>query len=290
MFYEVALESRRWTQSRDNTEEVFVYEVCNEDLTEDDGEYGSFFTPNDDVGLAIFIYNNFPDFRVFATPTDNITLYIKDISVAEIQRGTWQVTLTYSPPDSRQLQENDPSYVQFGFSTNGDTVKTTRSISVVSGAARTDITTGVPETYGLIGASKNDIEGIDLSDAKLSFNITGYYDWSIWNTGVLTLMTTMSKRYNNNVFYGFPAGEVLLDSIEAQGEVLKVTPVTFNFLHAPNVNNVPDPPFPNLTALGHDYIDYRYVEETDANQLVQWPAFRYVHRVRQPGNFALLGI
>ena len=45
-----------------------------------------------------------------------------------------------------------------------------------------------------------------------------------------------------------------------------------------------------MTALGHDYIDYRYIEETDANQLVQWPAFRYVHRVRQAGNFALLGI
>lgn len=291
MYYEVALESRKWVQNYETTTQTFVYELCNEDLSESDVTYGSFFSPNDDVALAKYIYANFPDYRVFTTPTGDMVLYIKEITAIEqTEDGGWRFTLEYGPPDRQQYQDNEPTYVQFGFSTNGDTRHMSRSLSVISGVARTGATTSPPETYGLIGASKDTVEGIDLSDAALSFNITGFYNTSVWNTSVLLTFTGLTKRYNNATFYGFPAGEVLLDSVEAQGEILKITPVTFNFLHSPNINGASDTPFPALTALGHDYIDYRYVEEALSDQMVQWPLYRYVHRVRQAGNFNLLGI
>lgn len=290
MYYEVALESRKWQQGWEETTQVFVYELCNEDLSEDDADYGAFFAPNDDVALAKYIYANFPDYRVFTTPGGDIILYLRNISAGEETKNGWKFTIEYGPPHRKQFQENEPTYVQFGFTTNGDSKHLSRSLAVISAVARTGATTLPPETYRLIGASKDTVEGIDISDASLAFNITGFYDTSVWNTSVLTLFTAMTKRMNNATFYGFPAGEVLLDDVQAQGEILKVTPVTFNFLHSPNINGAVDLPFPVLTALGHDYIDYRYVEEAMSDQIVQWPLYRYVHRVREFGNFSLLGI
>lgn len=290
MYYEVALESRKWTQNFESTTETFVYEVCDEDFTESSVTYGTHFAPNDDVGLAKYIYANFPDYRLFTTPSGDVLLFIKEITAIEHIVGGWRFTIEYGSPERKQYQENEPSYVQFGLSTNGDTRHINRSLSVVSAVARTGASTSPPESYGLIGATKDNVEGIDISDNGLAFNITGFYNTAVWDITVLQTFKALTKRYNNATFYGFPAGEILLDSIEAQGEILKVTPVTFNFIQADNINAADDSPFPALTALGHDYIDYRYVEEAISDQIVQWPLYRYVHRVRLAGNFSLLGI
>jgi hypothetical protein len=291
MHYEIAYESRKWTQNRTETKETFVYYICDEDLEMDDS-YGEFFAPNDDVGLALFIYSVFPDYRIFASPTGPIAIFIDEISALQKVDGGWEVTLTYSPPDARQYQNSaiGGTYVQFGFSTNGDTRKLFRSYEVTSVAKRPDIDGDIPLIYRLIGSNRDTVEGIDISDAGLTFNITGYFNTAVWNTSVLLTFSALTKTYNNSLFYGFPAGEVLLDQVEAQGEVLRITPVTFNFIHSPNQVAVADDPFGPLTALGHDYIDYKYVEEVDGEAVVQWPAYRYVHRVRNPGNFNLLGI
>lgn len=289
MYYEIAYESRKWTQTVSDTSETFVYRICDEDLAESDVTYGAFHTPNDDVGLAKFIYSTFPDTRVFTTPGGDIILYLTQIDAAERDDDSWEVTLTYGTPESNAPQLVG-TYVQFGFSTNGDTKKISRSISTRNSAARTDITTGVPANYNLIGYTSTGVDGADISDAGLAFSITGYYSADIWDTSVITMLTALTKRYNNALFYGFPAGEVLLDNVEASGEVVKTTPVTFHFLHSPNQNAVSDSPFPALTALGHDLIDYRYLPEVSNSVLLQLPAFRYVHQVREAGNFNLLGI
>lgn len=289
MYYEIAYESRKWTIGRDSTTQTFVYHICDEDLEMDDA-YGEFFAPNDDVGLALFIFQVFPDSRIFTLSGGPIVLFVSQISAEERADG-WEVTITYELPDAQQLQEDDDStYIQFGFSTSGDTLHVSRSISVRNQEKRTDLTDGPPETYGLIGATKDTVEGVDISAPGLSFNITGYYSPVIWNTSILLTFSALTKTYNNALFYGFPAGEILLDNVEAQGEIGKFTPVTFHFIHQPNINAAADTPFPVLTALGHDVIDYRYLQEVDENNLVQWPAYRYVHQVRQPGNFNLLGI
>lgn len=285
MFFEIAYESRKWTQTFTDTSQTFVYHICDEDLEQED-TYGEFFAPNDDIGLALFIYANFPDSRIFVGPTGPFLLFLTQIDAVEETDDGWTIILTYGSPQAEQAS----GYVQFGFSTNGDTIHISRSKSIRSSAARTDITTGIPETYGLIGANKDSVVGADISAAGLSFSITAYFSPDIWDTSIILMLTALTKTYNNALFYGFPAGEVLLDNVEAQGEVLKTTPVTFHFLHQPNANAIDDTPFPALTALGHDLIDYRYQVETSASTLVSLPAWRYVHQVRDPGNFALLGI
>lgn len=285
---EVAYESRRWEQSQSSTSETFVYFICEEvDLEEADIDYGTFFTPNDDVGLAKFVYNNFPSTRDFVSSTFDITLFITSVSAEEKSEG-WYVTLNYGIPDGQQAQSL--GYVQLSFNTGGENINIKRANSIISSDVRTGVTTLPPETYGLIGATKDGVEGVDISDRGFGFSITAYFTPLLWQTSLALTFGSLTKTYNDDLFYGFAAGEVLLDNVDAQGEAMKLVPVTFNFIRKPNISDVADAPFPNLTMLGHDIVDYGYEKAASQDKQVIWPSFRQVLRVREPGDFDLLGI
>jgi len=288
MYFEVAYESRKWTINRETTTQTIVYYICRDSIVTSglDATYGAFFTPNDDVAVANFVYANFPDTRLFPTNAGNVLLYINEISAVEEVDNGWTVTLTYSPPE----KEDRSGYVQFGFSTNGETTHVSKAISQRNIVARSGSGLVPPQTYGYIGQSANGFEGIDLSSSGLSFNITGYFDPTVWSTSVMSTYTALSKCYNDDVFYGFPAGEVLLDYVDAQGEAFKYVPVTFYFIHQPNISGATDPGFASLTMLGHDIVDYGYLKAVDNSQQISWPVYRQVLQVRNPGNFDLLGI
>lgn len=285
---EIAYESRKWVQGRDSTTQTFVYHICQADLDQADIDYGAFFSPNDDVGLAKFVYANFPATRNFVSDLFDIVLFIEEVKAEERSDG-WMLTLTYSLPDGRQAQMFG-GYVQMSFNTNGETTNVKRAHTVVNKASRLDISTLPPETYGLIGATKDGVEGVDIADPGLSFTITAYYTPQIWDTSVAVVLSALSKTYNSAIFYGFPPGEVLLDYVDAQGEAYKMVPVTFYFTRKPNIVAVADLPFPPLTMLGHDIVDYLYEKSVDNSKQVIWPSHRQVLRVRYPGNFNLLGI
>ncbi len=289
-YFEIGYESRRFSQTRDGTTQTFEYYICEPDAISDqtawDAIYGSFFTPNDDINILQYIYDNFPDSRVFPTSLGDVTLYINEISGVEQVDGGWKVTLTYSLPE----KEQNSTHIQFGFSTNGETSHISTAISQRSIVSRTGSSLIPPETYRLIGVGKETIEGIDLTDPGLSFNITGYFDPSIWTTSVMLTYASLSKTYNNATFYGFPAGSVLFDYCDANSEAFKYVPVTFNFIYKPNISAVADPPFSSLTMFGHDIVDYLYDPKiTNSSQILQ-PTYRQVMQVRNPGNFDLLGI
>ncbi len=289
-YFELAYESRRFTQTRDETTQTFEYYICDPPLISDqeawDGTYGVFFTPNDDVAILQFIYDNFPDSRTFLTSLGPVELYINELSGAEQVDGGWKVTITYSLPE----KEQNSSHVQFGFSTNGDTSHISRAISQRSIVAASGSSLIPPITYGLIGVGKETIEGIDISDAGLAFSITGYFDPSVWSTSVMLTYASLSKTYNNATFYGFPAGSVLFDYCDANSEAFKFVPVTFNFIYKPNISAVADPPFAALTMLGHDIVDYLYDNQTSNSAQILLPRYRQVLQVRYPGNFDLLGV
>lgn len=289
MYFEVAYESRKWSIDRTTTSQTIVYYICRDSIvtTGLDTTYGAFFTPNDDVAVANFIYANFPDTRTFPTPNGDVVLYINEISAVEEVDNGWTVTITYSPPEA---EDRGGGYVQFGFSTNGETVHTNKGISQRSIVTPTGSGLIPPATYNHIGQSANGWEGMDITSSGLSFNITGYFSPIIWSTSIMLTYTALSKRYNDDVFYGFPAGEVLLDYVDAQGEAFKYVPVTFYFIHQPNIVAVADAPFSALTMLGHDIADYGFLKSVSNSQPIMRPVYRQVLQVRYPGNFDLLGI
>ena len=286
-YIELQDQSRGYSITTDSITQTFVYRICNEDTDESDGEFGAFFAPNDDVGIAKYVYATFPFYRTFpVSTTQNVTLFLTSHSAQE-QANSWTVTLTYSIPPGN---ESDPTYIQFGVDLGGQTEHISQSLAVRSSATRLGVNLVPPNTQGAIGITTNSITGVDILSKSMGFNVTAYYTPDFWDISILTLLYRMIGTYNMSAFYGFAPGEVLLTSISAQGDQYKLVPVTFNFSAKPNAVNLPDPPFAPLTAFGHDVIDYLYTKDINANYPIQIPLYRYVHQVYQPSNFALLGL
>lgn len=286
-YIEIAGESRNYSITTDSVSQTFVYRICFEDTDQLDTEFGAFFAPNDDAGIAKYVYETFPVFRTFpVSATENILLVLTSHTGSEDEAGYWTITLTYSIPPG----ELNPEYVQFGIDFGGETIHVD-SGTVLSSVARTGSALSPPNNYGLIGVTRNSITGTDIVGRGLRFYITAYMDPSVWDYSILQTFYTMIGTTNSGSFYGFAAGEVLLVSISASGQNdYKRVPLTCNFVAKPNIVNQPDPGFPNLTAGGHDILDYLYSDAVDQNFPVKLRNYRYVHRVYQSSNFALLGI
>jgi len=267
-----------------------IFHICGETMIESDITFGIFWQPNDDIALARYVFDNFPDFRIFILSTGNpITLFISEFR-AEMGRtpGEYTIFLTYSIPEDAEL--DIINYVKFGFDTSGGTEKYLKAITTKSAEARIGSTLLPPDNFGTVGASMDKIDGGDRVTSLLKFNITAYFTPLAWSTAVLNLLSDMTATYNNSLFYGFPAGEVLLEHVDAQGENFKLIPISYHFIHKRNANGIPDLPFPPLFALGHDEIDYSFANVIDQNLPIRIPHFRYVHQKYYPSNFALLGI
>lgn len=285
-YIELDGQSRGYSVTTDSITQTFVYKICFEDLDESDVTYGAFFTPNDDVGIAKFVYATFPIYRNFPiSTTEDIILFLTAHS-ATSQGDEWTVTLTYSNPPPSQ----GGMYVQFGIELGGNTQKISRALEDVSASVNTSLAVTAPDTYRFIGVTKDSVEGADIPSRSLSFHITAYYTPDIWDTTILTTMYNLISTYNNALFYGFAAGEVLLLNITAEGDQYKMVPVTFRFDAKPNLNGVADAPYPVLTALGHHLIEYSHGQAIDQNYPIRLPRYRYVRRVFDPGNFNLLGL
>lgn len=289
-YIELSGASRGYSITTDSITQTFVYKICNENLDRvgyADSDWGIFFTPNDDVSLAQYVYATFPVFRAFpidaaGTP---IILYLTEHNAVHLVDDVWQVTLTYSLPP-----QDESDYVQFGIDIGGETIHISQSLGVRYSSARTGLGLTPPDVRNCIGLTKNSIEGADVIAKGLNFNITRYINQATWSTGLLPTLYVLQGNYNNGTFYGFAAGEVLFLSASAQGSQYGLISMTLNFSAKPNANGIADPPFPNLYALGHDIIDYLYTKDVDSQYPVQAPVFRYVHQVGYPVNFDLLGV
>ena len=291
-YIEVGGSSRSFSETVDDMSETFEYMVYDPDfyLSGDDTTYGSEFTPNDDVVVVNWIAATFPGTRKFRSINGyDVVLYLNEYKVEPTSNSDcWRIVLTYGIP--KDQSQGSGSYVQFGFAVGGDTMHISRSKSVISSDSRTGSGLTAPVTYGAIGLTRNSVEGADIPARGLRFNITNYYTPDLWDTSFLTLFYALHTCYNNATFYGFSAGEVLFMGCDGQGDAYRLVPIKFEFLAKPNVSALADSPFPALTALGHDLIDYTYINETSNDFQVRTPFYRYVHRVHDPANFTLLGL
>lgn len=292
-YIELLGQSRGYSITTDTINQTFVYEICNEALEDGDetfnGAWGAFFTPNDDIQLALFVYATFPAYRSFPiNGSQSIALFLTEHSAEQQTSTKWRVTLTYSVPPPPENQGGQ--YIQFGLDVGGETIHIMQSRQVRNAVTRTGVALLPPDVRNCIGLTKDSIEGADIVGKGINFNITGYFTPIAWSTGLLAILYALQGNYNNAPFYGFAAGEVMFVSASAQGRQYGLIAVTYNFSAKPNANGLTDLPFPPLFALGHDIIDYLYVRDVDQNFPVQAPTYRYVHRIADPVNFALLGV
>jgi len=297
MYIELLKESRGFEHTTDSITQTFAYMICEGDTDADgvpdefdqsDVTYGSFFSPNDDIGLVKFIGATFPGARLFWTPSrasGNIILVLTSFAASEVQPHAWKLTLTYSIP---QLQESP--YVKFNLQAGGGTTHVGRSLQVRSSNARTAALLSPPETYGAIGLTATSVEGIDIYSRGIKFGVTNYYQPDIWDTDIIGLLGSVCPGYNDAPYLGRAVGEVLLIDAQAESDPYRLIPVVFNMEIKPNANGIADPPFGLLYALGHDSIDYRYEEEISNQLPVRVPMYRYVHRNYDPISFPSIGL
>lgn len=276
---EIDRDSRQISIGQKSITETRKYGLCIIDLYIDD-------LTDHQVALDYF-YDNCPAFVTLDVQGYTYILVLQDLELRHRSMYTWEAEATYSLPEDGGQGGGD--LVKLGFNTTGGTKTMTKSLAVLSSDKRSDISGGVPNLYGAIGYTKSGVQGTEVLTRGFGFNLTVYFSPEIWNNGFINTIYLLSKCYNNGPFFGFAAGEVLFVDGSAEGSFYERVPVTYNFIANPNVTNAPDPGFPNLTALGHDVVDYLFYDEIGTEGLLlQTPAYRYVHRVYEPANLSIL--
>lgn len=310
-YFEIISESRIWEATQTSTEETFVItfqllESGDEDYVPPTFSQATFLGDDEDVLALETAYSIIPLARWAPNGNgDPLLLILERLKVSQVDNyGWWRAEFNYKYDDASPTggsQEPDPeqetmSYIKIGFSAGGGTRTLLKSKEVISTVSNTVDPRPLPsaEMRQLIGATQDTVEGTEIPTGGLTLRVTAYYKPSVvrTNTFLNRLAEFMSEiSVNSGIFLGFAAGEVRLDTIEGEATIVDVVPITFTFNVKKNITDRADPDFPNLTAKGHEVLDYRFIESEDdtALMIAQKPQYRIVHRVFDEKDFNTLG-
>jgi hypothetical protein len=158
-----------------------------------------------------------------------------------------------------------------------------------------------PDYQNAINVNGDSVEGVDVVSPVLHFTEEHWLPYtSVVQPTYMNNLVGLTGTVNNDVFRGFQAGEVLFHGADGAYEVsivaepdpdLKV-PVTYEFSASPNLADLAVGDITGVAKQGHDFLWVRYKEDTsdDEKHLVKVPAFVYVEKVYEDGNFDDLGI
>lgn len=293
---EIFQQSRRLSLSATSFTRRFVYEMC---LSEEEYEAievietgpDSVFGVQDDIYVVSMVSETFPDLiTVEGYSGDDIVLVLDNVEISQVADFTWRIELEYTLPSGASARTD---FVRLSFQASATQVNRKQSIALRNSASRTGYPVATPPNpYRAIGVSDGSVEGAEIYVPGLSFSLTKYFDPTLWNSSLIPTWGALQTKYNNDVFYGCSAGEVLFLAFQGEGSQYNKIPVTFEFLYSPNLSAVADEGFPALTALGHDIIDYRFEELVDVTttDTVRYPTYRYVHQAYYPGDFDYLTV
>jgi hypothetical protein len=276
-------------------------------------EKAVFLGEDDDVLALEIAYSILPLVR-FAPQLDgtDTLLIITQLSVKQVtNQGWWKAEATYTFDANTgtggaggfadQIQNPEPGaialpYVKIGFSVGNRTARMTKSLDVIdweSGPGNDPIP-NVTDWMRAIGATKDGVEGVDISSGGLSLQITAYYYPQAITFNFLGDLSNLIPSVNSQQFLAWQPGEVLLLGCDGQATVADIIPITFTVEVKKNITAETDLPFNPLTAEGHYYIDYRFLKTIDDDEdnpfpIIQTPAFRIIHKVHESKNFNILG-
>jgi hypothetical protein len=281
MFAEILKKSRKVSVTLSTISVTYVYYLCLEDDWVD--------TETDHVVALGLVEDEVPEFHIIEIGGEDWVITKNETELNQLSDYGWEVTVKYTLPE---LEGGSSEFVEIGFAMDGGSQTITQSKFVRTSHAATGITDPIPNLGGAIGYTKNGIQGTERLTRGLTFNLTVRFSPDLWTSSYIKTIYSLTKCYNDDVFFTFAAGEVLFLNASGQGSYYKLVPVTFNFLASPNISGAVDPGFPNLSMLGHDVVDYLYYEGTDgvSEDLIMTPKYRYVHEIYDPADLTLLGI
>ncbi len=206
------------------------------------------------------------------------------------QTLTWEGTARYgfndqTPPDTGEST--------FSFDTSGGTQHVTQSLTTVASYAPAGKT--APDFAGAIGATRDNVQGVDITVPVYSFGETHYLSPASVTQSYKLALFNATGKVNDDIFRGFAAGEVLFLGATGtrRGTGLEDDwEITFRFAASKNRASITIGEITGIAKKGWEYMWVRYadVEDTVAKVLVKRPMAVYVEQVYEFTDFGLLGI
>lgn len=188
----------------------------------------------------------------------------------------------------------DPGY---SFDVSTATEHVTQSIKVdssgvVGGGA-------APGVANAIGLGPDSVGGADRLTAQFTWSRAVAFPTVTMNY-IKTLERFCGNLKNQDTFYGFAAGEVMLLRVSGRAAQGGIYNLTFEFGVRRNISNLylvgdenaPDPPNDLVVTFAHgwDFVDVKYEKMVAAGKKAPTPAAYYVHRLYKDGDYAELNI
>lgn len=219
------------------------------------------------------------------TPTTYSGLVRQSTHLERLADDAWEGSVRYgkeAPPEV-----GDSAY---SFDTGGGTQHVTQSIATVGVYAAPGIYP--PNFKGAIGATKDGIEGVDISVPVYNFSETHYIGANLVTGAYKSTLFYLTGTVNNGGFRGFSSGEVLFLGAGGAKRGQDDWEINYRFAASPNVQGLQVGDITGIAKRGWDYLWIRYADavDNDAFMLVKRPLSVYVEQVYPYTNFFGLGI
>jgi len=197
----------------------------------------------------------------------------------------WEGSVRYGmkePPET-----GDSSYQ---FDTGGGTQHVTQSLETIGKHAPPGKV--APDFKGAIGATHDNVEGVDITVPVYNFSETHYIATALVTGAYKATLFFLTGKVNGSAFRGFSPGEVLFLGASGAKRGEDDWEITFRFAASPNVTGLTVGDIVGIDKKGWEYLWVRYADEEDAaaKVLVKKPIAAYVERVYEDGDLSGLGI
>lgn len=201
-----------------------------------------------------------------------------------IAEESWEGSVRYG-----MLEPPETGDSSFSFDTGGGSQHVTQSLATVGAYSAS----GPPPNFGgAIGATRDSVEGVDITVPVYNFSETHYIDTALVTAAYKAALFYLTGTVNNAPFRGYAAGEVLFIGASGSKRGQDDWEITYRFAASPNVSGLVVGSLIGINKRGWEYLWVRYadVEDTNAMALVKQPLAAYVEQVYPYGNFVGLGI
>ena len=201
-----------------------------------------------------------------------------------IAEDAWEGSVRYG-----MLEPPETGDSSFSFDTGGGTQHITQSLATVGAYSAS----GPPPNFkGAVGATRDSVEGVDITVPVYNFSETHYIDAVLVTGAYKSALFSLTGTVNNAPFRGFAAGEVSFLGAAGSKRGQDDWEISYRFAASPNVVGLVVGDITGIAKRGWEYLWVRYqdAEDTDAKMLVKRPVAVYVEQVYPYGNFAGLGI
>jgi hypothetical protein len=211
---------------------------------------------------------------------------LKQTNVKHLGGGVHEATATY--------YQSAPEVIKtIRYRTTGQTARIIQGYGTVYSA---QLGGGTPPNFGgLIGVTRDGVEGVDVPIPSFSFSID--FRFSAVSQAYLYLCHQLTGCVNTVPYLGLAAGELLFTGIDGEVGVgsggtiiLSSSPISFNFEASPNLSSLQVASFTVPFKYGWDYLWPRTVEEANNNTVIRKTTSIHVDRVFRWADLSLLGI